>query len=212
MIDTISIMSCYREPSYLNSTIESIPSNFDIELFYQGNSNEVNIDNIKIYEIKHIADLELVYPNSQFNYASILLRSKCGLIVEDDVYFSQNFSKYLSILEELLITRGFDANSSYVIALYSCYDWGSENVDLIEYPVESFYATQAMIYSKKTAKEFGHFLMGRIGLEPYDLALKSFIHKNPETKLMASTRSLVQHTGAQTSGLGFFHQTSNFIN
>lgn len=212
MIDTISIMSCDRDPSYLNDTISSIPSNFNIELFYQGDISKLKFDNIKIFQIRFVDDRSLVHRNSQFNYASILLRTKCGFIVEDDIFFSQNFNTHIENIYESLRNRELIETSEYAVALYSCYNWGREDVDLIDYPSDGFYGTQAMIYSLKTAREFGHFLMGRIGKEPYDLALKSFLSENPGTSLFASTRSLVQHIGQSTSGLGFFHQAPNFVN
>lgn len=208
MIDTISILSCDREPSYLIETINSIPSNFNVEVFYQGDISKFNIDNVKFFTIKTIAEKSEVHKNSQFNYASSLLRTKCGLLIEDDVYLSNNFSNYLTYLNKSLINKD---KFNYAIALYSCYDWGYEDLKLVDYPVDSFYGTQAMLYDIQTARNFGHFLMGRIGVEPYDLALKSFIHENSNTKLLASSRSIVQHAGQLTTGLGFFHQSQNFL-
>lgn len=211
VIDTISVMSCKREPSYLAKTLSSIPSGFNVEVFYQGDISDLEIDNATIYQIRFIDNPTFVHNNSQFNYASILLRTKCGLIVEDDVFFSPGFADHLQTLIASL-EAGPSGCQDYAIALYSCYNWGREDIGVVKYPLDSFYGTQAMLYDLKTAREFGHFLMGRVGYEPYDLALKSFVAQSPSTSLFASTRSLVQHIGESTSGLGFFHQSGNFIN
>lgn len=210
VIDTISVMSCQREPSYLSKTLSTIPSDLKVEIFYQGDVSTLQIDNVEIYPTKFIDDPTFVHKNSQFNYASILLRTKCGVIVEDDVFFSPGFLEHLGTILDIISSRSLQIED-YAVALYSCYSWGREDLDIVPYPVDDFYGTQAMLYNVKTAREFGHFLMGRVGREPYDLALKSFIADNPMTNLFASTRSLVQHIGESTSGLGFFHQTNNFI-
>jgi hypothetical protein len=202
MIDTISIISCERNPSFLDETISYIPNNYNLEIFFQGNYTQDYNATIFNVDIKH----DNIYKNSQFNYATALLQSKNGLIIEDDVYLSRNFEFFLNRIEEHLSTI-----NRYAIALYSCYEWPSQNpIGIIEYPVDNFYGTQAMLYDKITAKEFGEFLMSRIGVEPYDLALKSYIKENPEVLLLASTCSIVQHIGHTSTGLGFYHQAGNF--
>jgi hypothetical protein len=204
-------MSCSRSPSYLERTLESIPSDFDIEIFYQGDSAELSHLNVKVIEVSSPYAKDDVQRNAQFNYATILLNSKECLIIEDDVFFSSNFKHHIDLLKNQINFL----NTKYAIALYSCYTWtlvNEDEVKLCEYPMESFYGTQAMLYDIEMARNFGEHLMNNIGLEAYDMALKTFINiSNNQVKLFASTRSLVQHIGEKTSGLGHFHQTSNYI-
>lgn len=202
MIDTISIISCERNPSFLGETLSYIPDSYSIEIFFQGNyTQDYNADIFNV-DIKY----DNIYKNSQFNYATALLESKSGLIIEDDVYLSRNFKFFLDKIQEELYEI-----DRYAVALYSCYEWPTKNpIGIIEYPVDNFYGTQAMLYDEITAREFGKFLMSRIGVEPYDLALKSYIKENPDIVLLASTSSIVQHIGHTSTGLGFYHQAGNF--
>lgn len=208
-------MSCSRTPSYLKDTLSTIDPCFDIEIFYQGSKDEINDINVDIFEVDKPHDIQFVHNNSQYNYAYILLNSRNNLIVEDDVYFSKNFASYLRILEEDIKYHIENVSERYAIALYSCYNWTHDLSDrprLTAYPIDGFYGTQAMLYDEYTARNFGAYLMQNIGVEAYDMALKSYINNEDRSvSLMASTRSLVQHIGETTSGLGFFHQSSNYI-
>jgi hypothetical protein len=215
IVDTVSIMSCTRNPSYLRDTIATIPQDLSIEIFYQGDINEINDITFDKKEIQRFTDPQFVHQNSQYNYAYILQLSKNYLIVEDDIIFSNNFLTHLNyILSDLELFKK-EVSERYAVALYSCYRWTDDYTDrvrLCEYPLDSFYGTQAMLYDEYTAKNFGDYLMNNIGVEAYDLALKSYINKvDPSVKLLASTRSIVQHNGQTTSGLGFFHQAANYI-
>lgn len=208
MINTVSIMSCKRIPSFLEDTIASIPKNLNIEVFYQGDVNEIFIDNIDIKHVDYVHEPHMVHHNSQYNYASTLINSKDGFIVEDDVEFSVNFSIHMADLNNLLN----DVKCKYAVAIYSCYNWNKRGVSLVDYPVEAFYGTQGMIYDLETARSFGNFLMGRIGAEPYDFALKTYIQEvDPDVKLMATGSSLIQHKGDLSTGLGIFHKAPNFV-
>ena len=204
-------MSCSRNPSYLEQTLESIPAEFQIEIFYQGNKDDIAKYNVPVIEVSSPYSKDDIQRNAQFNYATILLNSKDCLIIEDDVFFSLNFQQHINLLKEDLSIL----TSRYALALYSCYTWTNSNenqIRLCSYPLEGFYGTQAMLYDQKTARNFGEYLMSNIGFEAYDLALKTYINFiDTEVKLFASTRSLVQHIGEKTSGLGHFHQTSNYI-
>jgi hypothetical protein len=215
MINTVSIMSCSRYPSYLRDTLSTIDPSLDLEIFYQGSKDELSDIDADVFEVDRPHDIQLVHNNSQYNYAYILLNSTNNLIVEDDVYFSKNFVNYLRGLEEDINYHVKNVSERYAIALYSCYNWTHDSSDrprLTPYPVDGFYGTQAMLYDEYTARNFGIYLMENIGVEAYDMALKSYINNEDQSvSLMASTRSLVQHIGEKTTGLGFFHQSSNYI-
>ncbi len=212
MIDTVTIVSCDRQPSYLKQTVESIPENFNIEIFYQGDSRDLNLDKCKIIEIDYVSDD--VYTNAQYNYYNALLRSKDKFIIEDDVIFSSRFNEFASILFPILENfYNEEDTKTFAIALYSCYDWGTTgDIFYIEYPVERFYGLQSMIYSKNFAENFGEHIKNNLGVEPHDFAIKTWINSSDEKpNLLASPHSLVQHIGEVSTGLGYCHKAGNFV-
>jgi hypothetical protein len=205
---TVTILTCDRIPSYLTDTVNTIPANYNIQYISQG-VIEVPREGEIIHTERPYATDTSRHRDSQYNYAQALLHTKDGLIVEDDVIFSTAFDyHYSQILNNIPAPR-------YVIALYACYDFKDKpliNNLYNEYPVNDFYGTQAMLFDIHTAREFGEYLMGTIGNEAYDLALKTFIQNiNPRVKLFATRYSLVQHIGQVSTGLGYNHQTANFI-
>jgi hypothetical protein len=201
---TVTILTCDRTPSYLTDTVNTIPTNYKIQYISQGKI-EIPREGEILYTERPYATDPSRHRDSQYNYAQALLHTKDGFIVEDDVIFSKDFDYYYNqILSNIPAPR-------YVIALYSCYDF-KDNHLFGEYPIDAFYGTQAMLFDIHTAREFGEYLMGTIGNEAYDLALKTFIKNiNPQVKLYATAYSLVQHIGQVSTGLGHNHQTANFI-
>lgn len=205
---TITILTCDRTPSYLTDTVKTIPEEYNIQYISQGEIDMPKNGEI-IYVEKAYASDSSRHRDSQYNYSQALLNTKDGLIVEDDVQFCKDFNNhYENILQNL-------PSSRYAIALYACYDfWNRSLINgfFAEYPVNDFYATQAMLFDIHTAREFGSYLARTIGKEPHDLALKTFIKEiNPQVKLYATSYSLVQHIGQISTGLGHSHQTKNFI-
>lgn len=208
-------MSCSRQPSYLRDTLSSIPNFLVPEIFYQGDLTEIDDISCKKIEVARPYDVQSVHKNSQYNYSYILKNSTSKFIIEDDIFFTSNFEYYFNHILNDIENYKSQVSEKFVVALYSCYRWTDDYTDrprLVQYPVESFYGTQAMLYDEYTAENFAEYLGNNIGVEAYDLALKTYISNiEPDTKLLASTRSLVQHIGQSTSGLGFFHQAGNYI-
>jgi hypothetical protein len=204
---TITILTCDRQPSYLADTVATIPGEYVIQYIAQGQIIQPRAGDLVPVDKKYKQD-PTRHRDSQYNYARALFNTKEGLIIEDDVKLCKNFDLELQQrLAEINTER-------YVMALYSCYNWeGYSDYDKIaKYPVDMFYGTQAMVFDLETAKEFGTYLLDNIGREPYDLALKTFIKTvNTEVGLYASKKSLVQHIGDVSTGLGGQHQTFNFI-
>lgn len=204
---TITILTCDRQPSYLADTVATIPEDYAIQYISQGQIVQPRAGDLVPVDKKYKQD-ETRHRDSQYNYARALLNTKSGLIIEDDVKLSRYFDTALiEIINDIPTER-------YAVALYSCYNWTqySKYETIAEYPIDMFYATQAMLYDIQTAREFGAYLLENIGREPYDLALKTFIKTvNPEVILYASKMSLVQHIGDVSTGLGGQHQTFNFI-
>jgi hypothetical protein len=212
MFDTVSIVSCDRVPSYIEDTITTIPENFDIEIFYQGDSSKFKPSRGSVIEVDKISDS--VSWNAQFNYATTLLNSKDKFIIEDDIIFSKRFNEFASVLFPVINDyNNAEHIKSFAVSFYSCYNWPSVGaVNIIDYPLNSFYGTQALIYSEYFAKNFGQFILDHIGNEPYDLAMKSWMSSDfIGNRLFTTSSSLVQHIGMQTTGLGNGHQCPNFV-
>ncbi len=228
---TVSIVSCAREPSYLHQTLSSFTeSELEVELVFQGQESPEMLEFVLGYKPEPESDLhdtvaalhfeykcqiprvyrtekpfDSVHLNGPYNYATTLLHTRDGLILEDDVLVSKKFAAYIARVERLVP----DENS--IVALYSFYNRESEhNIELLDYPVSLFSNTQAMLYPVPVARAFGKFLLERFGAEPYDMALRTFCREN-NIKIYATNYSLVQHNGRITTGLGYHHQAKNFI-
>jgi len=205
---TITILTCDREPSYLINTVKTVPVDYKIQYISQGKIDPPIEGELMVIDKPYITD-PTRHRDSQYNYSQALLNTRDGLIIEDDVMLSKDFARYYENMIRILPT------TRYAIALYACYDFWNKlliNGFFAEYPVDDFYGTQAMLFDIHTAREFGNYLAGTIGKEAYDLALKTFIKEiNPQVKLYATKYSLVQHIGQVSTGLGYNHQTKNFI-
>lgn len=88
-----------------------------------------------------------------------------------------------------------------------------------KYPVEAFYGTQAMFYSKGALKTGVRdwFLTQGVGQTPIgssDMCLKNFLMaENGTVPLLASLCSLVQHTSKNDSSIGNpeVREVGNFV-
>ena len=138
------------------------------------------------------------------NYSRVLLHH--GLIFEDDLVFCRDWDVCLA--ESLDECRRRREDGRFVLALYSCYDW-DETGPIAAYPVEGFYGSQAMYFPPAVRTSFHLHLLRNFGREPTDILLKSFCREQG-VSLFACSRSLVQHVGIRSTGLGDFHRTANF--
>jgi hypothetical protein len=204
---TITILTCDRTPSYLSETVATIPEDYHIQYVSQGQIVQPRAGDLVPVDKKYKQDATR-HRDSQYNYAIALLNTKDGLIIEDDVQLSRKFDQYLNKVKSDIPTP------RYALALYSCYQWTQipNGLTIVEYPINDFYGTQAMLYDIETARGFGEYLAQNIGKEPYDLALKTYIKEvDPEVVLYASKLSLVQHIGDISTGLGNNHKAFNFV-
>jgi hypothetical protein len=228
---TVSIVSCGRAPSYLYQTLNGFQEpHTSVELIFQGQESldvvetvlgskphpgEPLSETIAALCFNYECDIPRVYRteklfsdvqlNGQYNYAEALLHTRDGLILEDDVQVSKSFMAYVREVEELV------PDDKTIVALYSFYSAEEANeLKLVPYPIRVFANTQAMLYPLAIAREFGKYLLDTFGRQPYDMALRSFCLEK-RIKLFATNYSLVQHMGNITTGLGYHHQATNFI-
>jgi len=206
MNKTITIVTCDRKPSYLADTVATIPEWYAIQYVAQGKIVAPRKGEV-IHVEKKYKDDETRHRDAQYNYATALLNTRDGLVIEDDVKLSKNFDLFLrKVVSDIPTER-------YAVALYSCYNWHNDNnLSITEYPVDDFYAFQGMLYDIETARKFGQYILDNIGKEPHDMALKTYIKGvEPEIGLFATKLSLVQHLGDVSTGLGNQHTAFNFI-
>ncbi len=137
-----------------------------------------------------------------------------GLCVcEDDVVFCDNFiEKLLATVREMEEENGL---SRYVLACYVPYRLDEPALErgkrFASYPAHSYYGTQCMYYPRSVVTELAE-RMQQEGVESYtqpvDMIVKDF--GTEIDGIYGTTRSLVQHVGRQTTGLGHFHTSPTF--
>lgn len=189
----VTIMTCEREPSYLDSTVAKL--------------KEQNIPHKFIHQpLQTPAPYPDVQHNSRLNYAMTVLHSD-GLVIEDDVEICKNFMDRATQAVHEMPEPG-------ILALYSAYPWprSQGKVELFPYPSDKFFGTQAMYYSEEYRVKFAEWVLSRLHIEhePYDFAVESFCEEFG-VPLYGLTYSLVQHMGDVTTGLGYHHRAVNFI-
>lgn len=202
----VTVYTCDRDPSYLEETVQSIPPEMEAEIVWQKENPRVPIKHSSI--LLHTPKPYLqVGHNSRLNYGLALLYSTDGLIIEDDVILSTNFIRYLNTAKKLIPC------DRYVLSLYSCYKWKfEEKFQLVHYPTELFYGSQAMYYDAVTKREMAAWVLDGLIMEtePHDFAVRAYC-KEFDIPLFTLNYSLVQHIGEVTTGLGYHHQCINFI-
>lgn len=129
------------------------------------------------------------------------------ITMEDDIEFDPQF---WDKLEEMLHMN--NPIEKTVIALYACYDAGKQHRKMSKYEVNAYYGTQCVLYSPDVVPGAAKFIK-EFGSDDYqdagDMLLKAFIRLNGYN-LFYSHRSLVQHVGYISTGLGNHHMTGTY--
>jgi hypothetical protein len=139
-------------------------------------------------------------------------RGKRGsLVFEDDVHFARGWRRRL---DASISQLEHDYNEDFVLSIYDpwVHQFPSDSL-YAEYQREHFFGTQAMYFPAKTRERFAKYLK-RHGVAAneghYDHILRDYVLKEG-LMILASTPSLVQHTGQKTTGLGCWHKAPNFV-
>jgi hypothetical protein len=154
----------------LEETLPGLPEDVGCEIIWQKqNIREAVSDNrVKLVSPAPYPDSER---NDRVNYALALFYSSDGLLIEDDVILSKNFSNYVT-----QVKNAIDAER-YMITLYTSdhYEKG-DTIELVEFPVFQFSETIAMLYDPITKIELGKWILAGMTLEEgrKDFAIKSF--------------------------------------
>ena len=238
-IDTVSLVSVQRAgPQYLYDTVKSMAQAFPEDTRFQVLVGNAQTDYVQPQTLAHALGTPLaqrlqihpvpqeeanfmrahfaVHRRAAWNYARALLsyRGVRGLlVVEDDVQWARNAVEKLE--------WWLDGRRLPVITLYN--RRGDPYVpeatrprtrDLITAAAERskmvFECTQAMYFDASITQALGNYILLRLHEKPYDLLLGDFV-RNHRLMLGTAYPSMVQHLGAETTGLGDFHQSACFV-
>lgn len=204
----INIMSCEGR-NYLDTTLASLPAGAEVTVFYQYDTVPLERDDVSI--VNHAKLSPLARENAAWNYAYILengtpYRGQV-LILEDDVQCCRNFQARVDEVIDRIPAPG-------ITALYACYHWQNPGTPLrvVPYPINDFYGTQAMLFNAAVAPTAAEYVRAHMyDRAQYDMQLKEVCWQN-RIPLYAAGYSLVQHIGAETTGMSaHLHQADNFI-
>lgn len=133
------------------------------------------------------------------------------LILEDDVKFACGWRLRLDITIAALESR---YGSEFVLTIYDPYKCApGESCLYTEYPRERFTGTQGVYYPAGVRQDFAKYLRttGVIANKNhYDYLLRDYLLQE-DLPLFATTPSLIQHMGRNTTGLGVWHQAPGFV-
>ena len=227
----IAIMTRNRQPQYIHGTVESLLASGGIvrELagFYMAvdETDTAYLSGINMRERMTIVPLTnteaeavggmILHQRACHNYHRALTLPPghaAGLLVcEDDLVFCPGFlEKLLQTLNEMEAAGLKD----FMLACYASYDFDSDRslkrgTFYSSYPAHWFYGTQCMFYTRSEIPAVAGTILkhGVLRYEnAYDMLIKH--HAMYRNNLYATRRSLVQHVGIVSTGLGKNHHTS----
>jgi hypothetical protein len=135
-------------------------------------------------------------------------REDYRMVLEDDVKPCKNLISHLSEYIQFISTN--IGIKGVVVSLYNPFTHPVRNNNLLQVTVGAFYGTQAMLYSEDIRIGFAEYIRKNICKEPYDMLLKSYCIEN-RIPIYWVSLSLFQHMGIDSTGLGNYYKTGNFI-
>lgn len=231
---SLSILTVPRNPTYVLQTITSLFAADPLAHRLREICIAVDADeNEELSGIAHHQRLRIVSRNREesqrahsyalhqracqnyFRALNIPFRGYRGLVVcEDDIVFRDG---WLTKLLETLNEMAGDGIEEFVLAGYSAVDHHANpclrrGKRYSSYVASSFYGTQCVLYSAGEAEAVRSILWERGVVyyeRPYDLLVNQ--HCTARQNLYATSMSIAQHAGAQTTGLGgHFHTSPTF--
>ena len=229
----IVVMSVAREPAYIHQTLASL---FMSDRLVQSAPVHVMVGGA---DVSYLADYShhpnlIVHPlpagetdkvsswgvhrRHAYNYHRCLAMpgdDSPGLCVcEDDVVFKPGFlAKLAATIAEMEQNCGLNR---YVLAAYAASRPDTARLlpsgsSFCKYPEENYYGTQCMYYPRAVLDELAPYFYDQAveqTVAPSDMMIKAFCQQT--SNLFACKRSLVQHIGRTTTGLGDFHTSPTF--
>lgn len=224
------ISTVWREENYLAATLNSLSSEYPIRddqpVFLVIGSPETAY--LALYRSHPGVIVVEMGPNSwawikdnklrhraTWNYHRCLTQCVDGergtLILEDDVRFACGWRLRLDRTLAALENR---FGSRFVLSIYDAQNCTSKESPLYaEYTRESFFGTQGVYYPARVRQGFSKYLRtaGVIANKNhYDYLLRDYLIQE-DIPLFATSPSLIQHMGRNTTGLGVWHEAPGFI-
>ncbi len=230
---TLAIMTVDRNPQYVFQTVASLfasdPLVHRLAKIYLvvGSDNASYLQDLAHHETLTITPMDAttwdevkhltVHHRFNHNYhrcLSVPLGDSLGLCVcEDDVVFRNGFvTKLVDTLNEM----AHAGLHNFVLAGYAAYCFDADGSlecgsSYCRYPADRFFGTQCMFYPQSVLPQ----VMDRIyrhGIilpeEPGDMLVKQYCVQ--AQNLYAIRKSIVQHVGQTSTGLGYFHNSPSF--
>lgn len=224
------ISTVWREESYLNATLDSLSVEYPIHAeqpvtLVVGSPQTTHLTHhslrpgISVVEMGTHAWLWIknngIRHRATWNYHRCLTQCIPGergsLVLEDDVKFARGWRLRLDLTLAALESR---FRSRFVLAIYDPYKRDSTESSLYaQYPYQDFTGTQGVYYPAAIRQGFAKYLRknGVIANKThYDFLLKDYLAEE-DIPLFATTPSLLQHMGRNTTGLGVWHQAPGFV-
>ena len=224
------ISTVWREEGYLDATLTSLSSEYPIRrdqpvFLVVGSPVTTHLDGYRSQPGIVVVEMgqhawgwiknNSLRQRATWNYYRCLTQCTGGergtLILEDDVRFAcgwrSRLDKTLAVLESRFGSR-------FVLTIYDPYGWQPKGSYLhAEYPRERFTGTQGVYYPAKMRQGFAQYLKvkGVIGNKNhYDFLLRDHLIQE-DIPLFATSPSLIQHMGRNTTGLGVWHEAPGFV-
>ncbi len=227
---TIAIITVARQPNTLDRCLDSIlcqlDGNVDVHLWIgsddashtQRFESYVHIHPMKTQQWHSIRDWSVhrrFCVNYQRALSTLQMTPAQGLCVcEDDIVVRAGFAEQLKLtIDEIESSAGM---TDYALAAYAAYDFESDRSlyrgrYYCSYPADKFFGTQCVYFPSSIVFDV-QLRMQRDGVElsraPGDLVLREYFIE--QQNLYACTRSLAQHKGRTSTGLGDFHESPTF--
>lgn len=203
---TITLVLHHPVDEAWQNTVASYPDNLFCEVIPQKeNVHEIPSDSrIKLTTPLPYDDVQ---SNVRFNYAMAMLYSSEGLIVENSVFLSVNFSSYVDAIKKAVSAE------RYIISLAS--DLYSENsgiIKLVDLPVFQFSGTKAMLFDTHTKTELARWILQGMTLpeKGHKDAIKSYCNEF-DIPLYTLNYSLVQNIPDRDSDFADEGLFKNFV-
>lgn len=232
MLDKINLVisTVWREESYLNATLDSLSVEYPICAEHPvclviGSPQTAHLaryishPGILIVEIGSHAWSWIknngIRHRATWNYHRCLSQYTLGergsLVLEDDIKFARGWRRRLEMTLAELESR---FGSKFVLTIYDPYKRDQTKSCLYtEYPYADFTGTQGVYYPAEMRQGFAKYLRknGVIANKThYDFLLKDYLNEE-DIPLFATTPSLIQHMGRNTTGLGVWHEAPGFV-
>jgi hypothetical protein len=229
----IVIMSVPREPVYIHQTLASL---FMSDPLVHKTRIHVMVDAPDAAYLENYAhhpnltvqpltpteveqtEAYWVHRRHAHNYHRCLAMSCEGhsglCICEDDLVFRHGFlTKLVATIAQLEVEHPLE---KYVLAAYAPYDFGLDRAagriqSFCGYPAAGFYGNQCLYYPRTVLDDLAPLFYEqavRRAVAPSDMVVKEYCRQS--AVLYACTRSLAQHVGRVTTGLGNFHDSPTF--